>query len=211
MKVLLVNGSPNQHGCTYTALQEVARTLTEEGIETEMFWIGKKPIGGCIACHTCRETGHCVFLDSVNTFREKALTADGFIFGSPVHYAALTGNMTSFMDRVFYSEFCGNGNKAFYLKPAAAVISARRAGTTVSFDQMNKYFAIQEMPIISSRYWNEVHGAVPEDVLQDKEGLYTMRVLGRNMAYFLHCQEAARNAGVALPKREEAIFTNFIH
>ncbi len=211
MKVVLVNGSPNQQGCTYTALQEVARTLMEEGIETEIFWIGKKPIGGCIACHACRNLGRCVFQDVVNTFREKALTADGFVFGSPVHYAALAGNMASFMDRVFYSEFNGNGNQAFYLKPAAAVISARRAGTTASFDQMNKYFAIQEMPIISSRYWNEVHGAVPEDVLQDKEGLYTMRVLGRNMAYFLRCQEAARNAGITLPKREEAVFTNFIH
>lgn len=140
----------------------------------------------------------------------KPWRADGFVFGSPVHYAALAGNMTSFMDRVFYSEANGNGNKAFYLKPAAAVISARRAGTTVSFDQMNKYFTIQEMPVISSRYWNEVHGAVPEEVLQDKEGMYTMRVLGRNMAYFLRCQDAARQAGVALPEQEAPIFTNFI-
>lgn len=151
-----------------------------------------------------------VFNDVVNEFRAKALIADGFVFGSPVHYAALAGNMTSFMDRVFYSEANGNGNKAFYLKPAAAVISARRAGTTVSFDQMNKYFTIQEMPVISSRYWNEVHGAVPEEVLQDKEGMYTMRVLGRNMAYFLRCQDAARQAGVALPEQEAPIFINFI-
>ena len=163
MKVLLVNGSPNEKGCTYTALQEVGRTLEGLGIEAETFWIGKKPIGGCIACHKCRDIGRCVFNDVVNEFRAKALTADGFVFGSPVHYAALAGNMTSFMDRVFYSEANGNGNKAFYLKPAAAVISARRAGTTVSFDQMNKYFTIQEMPVISSRYWNEVHGAVPEE------------------------------------------------
>ncbi|WP_289122226.1 flavodoxin family protein [uncultured Megasphaera sp.] len=211
MKVLLVNGSPNEKGCTYTALQEVARTLEKEGIETEFFWIGKKAVSGCIACHKCREIGCCVFKDVVNEFREKALTADGFIFGSPVHYASLAGNMASFMDRVFYSELNGNDNKAFYLKPAAAVISARRAGTTVSFDQMNKYFTLQEMPVISSRYWNEVHGAVPSEVLEDKEGMYTMRVLGRNMAYFLRCREAARKAGVALPEREEAIFTNFIH
>lgn len=211
MKVLLVNGSPNEKGCTYTALQEVARILEKEGIETEFFWIGKKAVSGCIACHKCREIGRCVFKDVVNEFREKALTADGFIFGSPVHYASLAGNMASFMDRVFYSELNGNDNKAFYLKPAAAVISARRAGTTVSFDQMNKYFTLQEMPVISSRYWNEVHGAVPSEVLEDKEGMYTMRVLGRNMAYFLRCREAARKAGVALPEREEAVFTNFIH
>ncbi|WP_296826916.1 flavodoxin family protein [uncultured Megasphaera sp.] len=140
MKVLLVNGSPHKEGCTYTALQEVARTLETLGIETEFFWIGAKPIGGCMACHKCRDIGHCVIPDIVKDFREKALTADGFVFGSPVHYAALAGNMTSFMDRVFYAEANGNGNKAFYLKPAAAVISARRAGTTVSFDQMNKYF-----------------------------------------------------------------------
>ena len=211
MKVLLVNGSPNEKGCTYTALQEVARTLEKEGIETEFFWIGKKAVSGCIACHKCREIGRCVFKDVVNEFREKALTADGFIFGSPVHYASLAGNMASFMDRVFYSELNGNDNKAFYLKPAAAVISARRAGTTVSFDQMNKYFTLQEMPVISSRSWNEVHGAVPSEVLEDKEGMYTMRVLGRNMAYFLRCREAARKAGVTLPEREEAVFTNFIH
>lgn len=211
MKVVLVNGSPHEKGCTYTALTEVSNTLRENGVDTEFFWIGNKPVGGCIACHKCRDIGRCVFNDVVNEFRELALSADGFVFGSPVHYAALSGNMTAFMDRVFYSEANGNGNKAFYLKPAAAVISARRAGTTVSFDQMNKYFTIQEMPVISSRYWNEVHGASPKDVLQNKEGLYTMRVLGRNMAYFLHCQEAARKAGVPLPEKEPPIFMNFIH
>lgn len=211
MKVVLVNGSPHEKGCTYTALTEVSNTLRENGVDTEFFWIGNKPVGGCIACHKCRDIGRCVFNDVVNEFRELALSADGFVFGSPVHYAALSGNMTAFMDRVFYSEANGNGNKAFYLKPAAAVISAHRAGTTVSFDQMNKYFTIQEMPVISSRYWNEVHGASPEDVLQDKEGLYTMRVLGRNMAYFLHCQEAARKVGVPLPEKEPPIFMNFIH
>lgn len=211
MKVVLVNGSPHEKGCTYTALTEVSNTLRENGVDTEFFWIGNKPVGGCIACHKCRDIGRCVFNDVVNEFRKLALSADGFVFGSPVHYAALSGNMTAFMDRVFYSEANGNGNKAFYLKPASAVISARRAGTTVSFDQMNKYFTIQEMPVISSRYWNEVHGASPEDVLQDKEGLYTMRVLGRNMAYFLHCQEAARKAGVSLPEKEPPIFMNFIH
>lgn len=140
----------------------------------------------------------------------KACEADGFVFGSPVHYAGATGNMTAFMDRVFYSELGGNGNKAFYMKPAAAVVSARRAGTTVTFDQLNKYFTIQEMPVVSSRYWNMIHGANAEQARQDAEGLYTMRVLGRNMAYLLRCQEAARKAGVELPKQETPIFTNFI-
>ena len=210
MKVLLVNGSPHKSGCTNRALEEVAATLQKEEIETEMFWIGNKPIGGCIACKRCVQTGKCVFDDIVNTCREKAYEADGFVFGTPVHYGAASGNMTAFMDRLFYSELGGNQNKAFYLKPAAAVISARRAGTTATFDQMNKYFTIQEMPIVSSRYWNMVHGAVPEQVEEDLEGLYTMRVLGRNMAYLLKCQEAAKKAGVALPEREPAIFTNFV-
>lgn len=210
MKVLLVNGSPHKNGCTNRALEEVAATLQKEGSETEMFWIGNKPIGGCIACKRCVQTGKCVFDDVVNTCREKAYKADGFVFGTPVHYGAASGNMTAFMDRLFYSELGGNQNKAFYLKPAAAVISARRAGTTAAFDQMNKYFTIQEMPVASSRYWNMVHGAVPEQVEEDLEGLYTMRVLGRNMAYLLKCQEAAKKAGVALPEREPAIFTNFV-
>lgn len=210
MKVLLVNGSPHQKGCTYTALCEVAQTLEQEGIDTEIFWIGNRPIGGCIACLKCREIGKCVFDDVVNAFREKAYEADGFVFGSPVHYAAASGNMTAFMDRLFYSELGGNQNKAFYMKPAAAVVSARRAGTTVTFDQLNKYFTIQEMPIVSSRYWNEIHGATAEQAKQDLEGMYTMRVLARNMAYLLRCQEAARKAGIPLPEREEPIFTNFI-
>lgn len=211
MKVLLVNGSPHKEGCTYTALCEVAETLKKEKIETEIFWIGNQPVGGCIACLKCREKGVCVFDDVVNRFREKAYQADGFVFGSPVHYGAASGNMTTFMDRLFYSEFGGNGNKAFYMKPAAAVISARRAGTTATFEQLNKYFTIQEMPIVSSRYWDMVHGTNPEEVKQDVEGVYTMRVLGRNMAYLLHCQEAACNAGIPLPERETPVFTNFIH
>lgn len=210
MKVLLVNGSPHKNGCTYTALCEVAQTLEQEGIDTEIFWIGNRPIGGCIACLKCREIGKCVFDDVVNAFREQAYEADGFVFGSPVHYAAASGNMTAFMDRLFYSELGGNQNKAFYMKPAAAVVSARRAGTTVTFDQLNKYFTIQEMPIVSSRYWNEIHGATAEQAKQDLEGMYTMRVLARNMAYLLRCQEAARKNGIPLPEREEPIFTNFI-
>ena len=178
MKVLLVNGSPHEKGCTYTALTEVAKTLNDEGIDTEIFWIGIKPLAGCIACMKCIETGQCAFNDNVNDFLDIAKDADGFIFGSPVHYAAASGAITSFMDRVFYANLLGN-RQSFYLKPAAAVISARRAGTTATFDQLNKYFTISEMPIISSRYWNMVHGARPEDVRKDLEGLQTMRILGK--------------------------------
>ena len=211
MKVLMINGGPHEKGCTYTSLKEVADTLAKDGIGSEIVWIGNKPIGGCIACKACVKKGKCVFDDIVNEVREKAYQSDGFIFGTPVHYGAASGNMTAFMDRLFYSELCGNGNKAFYMKPAAAVISARRAGTTATFDQLNKYFTIQEMPVVSSRYWNMVHGAVPEDVKKDLEGLYTMRVLGRNMAYMLKCKEAAKMSGISMPEQEPAIFTNFIH
>jgi len=209
MKVLLVNGSPHKEGCTHTALTEVAKTLNEEGIDTEIFWIGVKPLAGCIACRTCAKTGHCAFKDSVNKFLDIAKGADGFIFGSPVHFASATGAMTSFMDRVFFTDL-QSGKQSFYLKPAAAVVSARRAGTTATFDQLNKYFTISGMFVIGSRYWNMVHGAKPEDVAKDIEGLQTMRMLGRNMAFFLKCKEAGHNAGVPLPSLEAPIFTNFI-
>lgn len=210
MKVLLVNGSPHKNGSTNRALEEVAATLNKNGIETEIFRIGNRVLSGCIACKTCAKIGKCVFDDSVNKCREKALEADGFIFGTPVHYAAASGSMTAFMDRLFYSEFCGNQNKAFYLKPAAAVVVARRAGTTSTYDQLNKYFGLHEMPIISSRYWNLVYGASAEQVEKDTEGMYTMRVLGENMAYFLRCKEAADKLGVKLPERGQPIFMNFI-
>ena len=210
MKVLLVNGSPHEKGCTHRALTEIANTLRAEGVDTDFFWIGNKPLSGCIDCRACAKTGNCVFDDGVNEFRRVALGADGFVFGSPVHYAAAGGAIASFMDRAFFSEMLGNGNKAFYLKPGAAIVSARRAGTTAAFDQLNKYFTIQEMPVISSRYWNMVHGARPEDVEKDEEGLLCMRVLGRNMAYFLKCREAGIKAGVPLPERETPVFTNFI-
>lgn len=205
MKVLLVNGSPHEKGCTYTALSEVAKTLNEEGIETEIFWVGIKPIGGCMGCGYCFKNGKCVLDDVVNEFVEKAGEADGFIFGSPVHYAGASGAVTSFMDRAFYS-----GKGVFRYKPASAVISARRAGTTAAYDQLNKYFGISEMPIISSRYWNMVHGTNPAEVVKDEEGMQTMRMLGRNMAYYLKCIEAGRKCGVELPVQEERKVTNFI-
>jgi multimeric flavodoxin WrbA len=209
MKVILVNGSPHKKGCTWTALTEVAKTLNEEGIETEIFWIGIKPLAGCTACKSCAKKGRCMFDDTVNEFLDIAKDADGFVFGSPVHYAAASGALTSFMDRAFYKDMQA-GRQTFYLKPAAAVVSARRAGTTATFDQINKYFTISEMPVISSRYWNMVHGARPEDVKKDEEGLQTMRVLARNMAFFLKCKEAGLNAGVQFPEREKPVFTNFI-
>jgi multimeric flavodoxin WrbA len=209
MKVLLVNGSPNKNGCTNTALEEVEETLNSEGIETEIYWIGNKPVSGCIACHKCAEKGKCVIDDAVNDFVERAESSDGFIFGSPVHYAAAGGAITSFMDRSFFSARLGNRN-CFYLKPGACVVSARRAGTTSTFDQLNKYFTISEMPVISSQYWNMVHGSNPEEVKKDLEGLQTMRTLGRNMAWFLKCREAGEKAGVPLPRREDFTPTNFI-
>ena len=210
MKVLLVNGSPHKNGSTFRALEEVAKTLNKNGIETEIFWIGNRAIAGCIACKSCAKTGKCVFDDCVNECRKLAQTADGFIFGTPVHYAAASGALTSFMDRLFYSEFCGNQNKAFYLKPAAAISVARRAGTTSTYDQLNKYFGLHEMPIISSRYWNLVYGASAKEVEKDTEGMYTMRVLGENMAYYLRLKEAGDKLGVKLPVREKPTFMNFI-
>lgn len=209
MKVLLVNGSPHKEGCTYTALCEIAKTLNGEGVETEIFWIGNKPISGCIACKTCIEKHACVFDDKVNEFLALAAGYDGFIFGTPVHWAGATGAITSFLDRVFYADFCGGLNR-FTLKPAAAIMSARRAGTTATWDQMNKYFGLMQMPIITSRYWNMVHGAAPEQVKEDLEGMQCMRFLARNMAWFLRCKAAGEQSGVPLPRQEPATFTNFI-
>lgn len=209
MKVLLVNGSPHKEGCTYTALQEVAGTLNQEGVGTELFWVGNQPLSGCIACKTCAKKQTCVFDDAVNKFLDIAGDYDGFVFGTPVHWAAPTGAMTSFLDRAFYADVQGGQNR-FYLKPAAGVMSARRAGTTATWDQLNKYFGLMQMPIVTSRYWNMVHGAVPEEVKKDLEGMQVMRILGRNMAWFLKCKEAGAQAGVPLPKVETTTYTNFI-
>jgi multimeric flavodoxin WrbA len=209
MKVLLINGSPNKAGCTYTALSEVAKTLHEEGINAEFFWIGKKAISGCISCRKCSEAGQCVFDDMVNQFTEMARDYDGFVFGSPVYYAGMNGAMKSFLDRAFFSTRQAEANP-FRFKPAAAVVSARRAGTTSALDQMNMFFLNCQMPVVSSRYWNMVHGNTPEEVRQDAEGLQTMRALGRNIAWFLKLKEAGEKAGVPLPRQENRIATNFI-
>lgn len=209
MKVLLVNGSPHKDGCTNAALCEVADALNKEGIDTDIFWVGNKPIGGCIGCRGCAKKGECVFDDKVNEFLSIAGDYDGFVFGSPVHWGAATGAITSFLDRVFYADFCGGGNR-FLLKPAATVISARRAGTTATWDQLNKYFGLMQMPIITSRYWNMVHGNRAEDIQKDEEGVQIMHILGKNMAWFLKCKEAGKKAGISLPEQEQIHFTNFV-
>ena len=205
MKVLLINGSPHEKGCTYTALREAADELERQGIETEIFHIGTAPVGGCVGCGGCKKAGHCVFGSPLPEALEKAKTADGFIFGSPVHYAAASGSITGFLDRAFYS-----GSPAFQGKPGAAVVSARRAGTTAAFDQLNKYFTINEMPVVSANYWNMVHGSTAADVEQDLEGLQTMRVLARNMAWLMKCVAAGKAAGVERPAQEQKQRTNFI-
>ena len=210
MKVLLFNGSPHKNGCTYVALEEIAKTLKEEGIESEIYQIGTDPICACKACYACGKLGKCVINDKVNDFIDYAANFDGFIFGSPVHYASACGGITAFLDRAFFAAFKSGRGNIFTHKPGAAVASARRSGTTATLDQLNKYFTISQMPIISGRYWNMVHGATPDEVKQDLEGLQNMRILARNMAWFLKLKEAGEKAGIELPKKEEIVFTNFI-
>ena len=205
MKVILVNGGPHKDGCTNRALEEVSKTLEKNGIETEIFWLGNKAISGCLGCNGCSKTGKCVIDDKVNEFLDKASKADGFVFGSPVHFAAISGMLSSFMDRVFY----GRGN-LFANKVAAGVVSCRRGGATAAFDEVNKYFLMTNMIVIGSQYWNMVHGSKKEDVEKDEEGLQTMRTLGNNMAWALKSIEAGRKAGIELPEKEETVRTNFI-
>lgn len=198
MKILLVNGSPHKSGCTYTALREMQNVFEAEGMAADHFWIGAMPIAGCIDCGGCGKKGECVFQDSVNDFLKLAGTYDAFLFGSPVHYAAATGALSAFMGRAFYADL-HSGQNRFYLKPAAAIVSARRAGTTAALDQLNKFFLWGHMPIISSRYWNMVHGQTPEQVLSDTEGIRNLRMLAQNMVWFLRCKEAGAKDGVPLP------------
>lgn len=205
MKVILVNGSPHRKGCTYTGLCEVEKVLNEQGIETEIFQLGVLPLMGCAGCGQCVKTLRCFEEDAVNEFLEKAEKADGFVFGTAVHFASATGFITSFMDRVF----CSKGS-LFRFKPAAAIVSCRRGGASSTFDMMNKYFTISQMPVVSARYWNMIHGNTPEEVREDEEGMLNMRDLGRNMAWMLKCIEAGKNAGVALPEDEPMKRTNFI-
>lgn len=203
MKVLLVNGSSRQRGCTGVALAEVERALREEGVQTETLFLGNAPIADCMACGQCRKLGKCVLEDAVNPFVEKAREAQGFVFGSPVYYAHPSGRILSFLDRAFFS-----GSAAFAFKPAA-VLSARRAGTTASFDVLNKYFTISSMPVVSATYWNHVYGSQPEEVPQDQEGLMTMYNIGKNMAWLLKCLEMGAQHGLTHPDNPK-IATNFI-
>lgn len=204
MKVLLINGSPNARGCTYTALNEVATTLENQGVETEIIQVGHKDIRGCIACRKCKSTGKCVFNDIVNEVAPKFDSADGLIVGSPVYYASPNGTLISFLDRLFFSTAF---DKA--MKVGASVVSCRRGGNTASFDMLNKYFAISQMPIVTSQYWNMVHGNSAQEVMQDLEGLQTMRTLGKNAAFLIKAIDMAKGEA-SLPVKEERVGTNFI-
>ena len=205
MKVLLLNGSAKTKGNTNAALEEMAAVLAEEEIETEIFHLAGGVIRDCIGCNRCTEEG-CVFADdAVNAFLAKAKEADGFVFGTPVYYAHPTGRILSLLDRVFYS-----GSRAFAFKPAASVVVARRGGCSASFDVLNKYFGIAQMPVAGSTYWNMVHGRVPGEAAQDKEGMQTMRNLARNLAWMMKCFEVGRVHGVPLPETERDHITNFI-
>ena len=204
MKALLINGSPHANGCTFTALYIVAEELQKNGIETEIIHIGNKDIRGCVACGKCAELGRCVFNDMVNEVAQKFEQADGLVVGSPVYYAGPNGTLTNLLDRLFYS-----AHYDLRMKVGAAVVSARRAGTTAAFDRLNKYFTISEMPVVSSRYWNMMHGFTPEDVMKDEEGCQIMRVLGRNMAFLMKAIAAERERN-GLPEKVVASYTNFI-
>lgn len=204
MKVLLINGSPRRNGCTFTALSEVEKTLYLEGIETELVQLGAKAVQGCIACGRCKTLGRCVFDDLVNETAPKLEAADGLVVGSPVYYASANGSLIAFLDRLFYSTPFDKTMKA-----GAAVLSCRRGGASASFDELNKYFTISGMPVVSSQYWNSVHGNTPEEVGQDLEGLQIMRTLGRNMAFLVKSIALGREK-LGLPEKEPRVSTNFI-
>lgn len=206
MKVLLINGGPHQDGCTNVALEEIEKVLNQNGIQTEMMWLGIKPIGGCIGCNTClKEDNRCFMKDVVNEFLDKAEKVDGFVFGSPVHFAAASGQITSFLDRAFY----GRG-RLFSGKVCASVVSCRRGGASAAFDQLNKYALMTNMYVVGSSYWNQIHGTNKEEARKDLEGLQTMRNLGKNMAYLLKCIEKGKESGIKRGEHENTVKTNFI-
>jgi len=204
MQVLLINGSPNAKKCTYTALREVEKTLIEQEIETEIIQVGDKDIRGCTGCRECKNTGKCVFDDFVNEVAPKFKQAAGVVIGTPVYFASVNGTLVSFLDRLFYSI---TEDKS--MKVGAAVVSARRGGCSATFDELNKYFTISGMPVVSSQYWNSVHGYTPEDVRKDEEGLQTMRTLGRNMAFLMKSISLGQEK-FGLPAKENHVSTNFI-
>jgi flavin reductase len=207
-KVLLVNGSPHKEGCVFTALTEIATTLKDEGVDSTLFWVGNQPVAGCIGCGACVGKRRCFRNDRVNEFVEMVDDYDGFVFGTPVHYAAASGAMTSFLDRVFFiDEFNGDH---FAGKPAAAIATCRRSGGTAALDQMNKYMTDCNMPVVPSQYWNVVHGNTPDEIRRDTEGLQTMHVLARNMTWLLKCIALGREHGIGFPAHEQHTMTNFI-
>lgn len=205
MKVLMINGSPHKNGCTARALAEVAGSLKEENIETELVQVGTEERKGCIGCWSCKKTGRCFMGDLVNELADKMKECDGLIVGSPVYYAGMSGQLKPVLDRLFMS-----ADTELQYKPAAAVISSRRAGSTSAFDDVNRFFTMTSMPIVSSNYWNEVHGRKAADVEQDLEGLQTLRLLGKNMAWMLKSIEAGKKAGIEKPEYEAKVSTHFI-
>ena len=211
MKVLMLNGSFNPDGSTSAGLEIMTKTFAEEGVETEIVTVGAKPIADCIACGKCAELKRCVFAnDAVNDFAEKAKTSDGFVFGSPVYYAHPSGRIQSFLDRLFFSTMNADRYASLRHKPCASIVVARRAGTSASFDVLNKYATISQMIVVGSTYWNEFHALTKEDVPKDPEGLQTLQNLARNMVYVMKCLKAGRDAGIMPPATKEEVFTNFV-
>lgn len=210
MSVVLVNGSPHRTGCSYTALLEVGKELNKAGIKTTVYNVGTKPIAGCIGCNACSGKGRCITFpkDSVNKFLDFCYKEkfDGFVFASPVHYASPSGAIKSFLDRVFYA----SDKTIFWGKPGACIVNCRRGGSSAAFDMLNKYLTINSMPVVSSQYWNQTHGFVPEDLQKDLEGLQTMRTLGRNMAWLIKCIKAGEQQGITFPPAEPYLMTNFL-
>ena len=207
MKVLLINGSPHQFGCTYTALREVANTLEKNGVATEIYHIGPGNVRGCVGCGNCFKTGKCIFDDGVNEISSRLLEFDGIIVGSPVYYGSAAGQICCFLDRLFYSNM-RSGKMAG--KFGACVVSCRRGGASAAFDRLNKYFTLSRMPLASSQYWNQVHGNTPEEVREDVEGMQTMRTLGENMAYLIRLRDAGIRQNIPGPDYEKTQMTNFI-
>ena len=204
-KVLLINGSPHEFGCTYTALREIAETLEKDGLETELLYLGKKPVAGCIACGACHSSGRCMFQDKVNQVLDRLDDYRGIVVGSPVYFSGPSGQLCAFLDRLF----CCAGEE-LKGKIGAAVVSCRRGGATAAFDRLNKYFTISNMHVAGSQYWNQVHGSSPEDVRRDEEGLQTMRTLAHNISWLIKSIEAGEQAGIALPESEKRLRTSFI-
>lgn len=204
-KILLINGSPNEFGCTYTALKEVSDTLNKHNVKTDILHLGKKPISGCIACFKCQETGKCAISDLVQNVSDNLDDYAGIILGSPVYYGGPAGMLCSFLDRLFFSNESRMAGKL-----GAAVVSCRRGGASAAFDRLNKYFSISNMHIVGSQYWNQVHGLTADDVRKDEEGLQTMRTLGQNIAWLLKCLEKGKENGIQKPIYEDRMRTHFI-